>query len=299
MTQDQTKTAVDVSRVTVIGAGTMGAQIAMQAALSGFSTDLIDISQEQLNQATSTLTQRLDRDVQKGRRTQDQVDAAWGRLQFSTDRDTAAKGSDYVIEAAIEDLELKKKLFAELDELCPPHTILATNSSNIVSSQIAEATQRPEKICNMHFFNPALIMKCVEVAPNPATSQETVETTMALAVALGKTPVQLHQEIPGFVANRLLNAIRKEALDLYSQGIVSFEDIDTTARTALGHPMGPFELMDLVGIDVAYLIRLAEYEQTGDPDSLPHPELKELYEAGRYGRKTGRGWYTYDDSPAS
>lgn len=299
MTQDQTKTAVDVSRVTIIGAGTMGAQIAMQAALSGFSTDLIDISQEQLNQATSTLTQRLERDVQKGRRTQDQVDAAWGRLQFSTDRDTAAKGSDYVIEAAIEDLELKKKLFAELDELCPPHTILATNSSNIVSSQIAEATQRPEKICNMHFFNPALIMKCVEVAPNPATSQETVETTMALAVALGKTPVQLHQEIPGFVANRLLNAIRKEALDLYSQGIVSFEDIDTTARTALGHPMGPFELMDLVGIDVAYLIRLAEYEQTGDPNSLPHPELKELYEAGRYGRKTGRGWYTYDDSPAS
>ncbi|WP_267873177.1 3-hydroxyacyl-CoA dehydrogenase family protein [Nesterenkonia sedimenti] len=294
MTETQSTTASEINRVSVIGAGTMGAQIAMVAALAGFSTDLIDIKEQQLEQARTSLAKRLDRDVQKGRRSQDEVDATWDRMNLTTDRDAAVKQSDFVIEAAVEDLGIKKSLFSELDELCPPHTILATNSSNIVSSRIAEATNRPEKVCNMHFFNPALVMKCVEVVPNPQTSSETVATTTALAEAMGKDPVQLHKEVPGFVANRLLNALRKEALDLYNKGIVDFQDIDTAAKTALGHPMGPFELMDLVGIDVVYLIRLAEYEQTGDPASLPDPAVKELYEAGRYGRKSGHGWYSYE-----
>ncbi|MCY1157333.1 MAG: hbd 1 [Citricoccus sp.] len=282
-----------IRHVTVIGAGTMGSQIAMVSALAGFDTTLVDIAQLPLDRARTQLWERVDRDVAKGRRTAPDVAAAKQRLTFSTDRDTVVSGTDVAIEAAIEDLAIKRELFASLDAVAPTHTLLVTNSSNIVSSQIADATRRPEKVCNMHFFNPALVMECVEVVPHERTSPETVEAITALAQAFGKTVVRLKQEIPGFVANRLLNAIRREALALQEQGIAEVEDIDRAARTALRHPMGPFELMDLVGIDVVYLIRMAEYEQTGDPESLPAPSVKELYEAGQYGRKSGQGWYSY------
>ena len=282
-----------VNHITVIGSGTMGSQIGMVAALSGFETTIIDIAEDALQRAREQLESRMARDVEKGRRTQSEVDEAFTRLDFSTDRDAVVAGSDFVIEAAVEDLRIKRELFAALDQIAPPHAILATNSSNIVSSRIADATSRPEKVCNMHFFNPVLVMKAVEVVAHPGTSQDTVAITAALAEAMGKQVIHVHKEIPGFVANRLLAALRKEALQLYSDGVVSFEDIDIAAKSALGHPMGPFELMDLVGIDVAYMIRLAEYEQTGDPESLPNPELKKLYDAGRFGRKSGQGWYTY------
>ncbi len=282
-----------VNHIAVIGSGTMGSQIGMVAALSGFETTIIDIAEDALQRAREQLESRMARDIEKGRRTQSEVDGAFTRLDFSTDRDAVVAGSDFVIEAAVEDLRIKRELFAALDQIAPPHAILATNSSNIVSSRIADATSRPEKVCNMHFFNPVLVMKAVEVVAHPGTSQDTVAITAALAEAMGKQVIHVHKEIPGFVANRLLAALRKEALQLYSDGVVSFEDIDIAAKSALGHPMGPFELMDLVGIDVAYMIRLAEYEQTGDPESLPNPELKKLYDAGRFGRKSGQGWYTY------
>lgn len=284
----------DIKHVTVIGAGAMGSQIAMVCALAGYDTDVVDIAQEAVDRAAEQLHSRMDRDVSKGRRTREDVDAAFERMTFSTDRDACAAQADFVIEAAVEDLTIKRQVFAELDAVCPEHTILATNSSNIVSSRVADATNRPEKVCNVHFFNPALVMKCVEVVPNPATSPETVETAMALARSIGKAPVQLKKEVPGFVANRLLGALRTEALKLYEDGVADYEDIDVAARTALNHPMGPFELMDMVGIDVVYLIRLAEYEQTGDPASLPAESIREKYEAGEYGRKSGRGWYDYE-----
>ena len=280
--------------LTVIGAGTMGSQIAALAALAGFQTFLVDIASEQLDSAVQQLRGRLDRDVEKGRRTRADVDAAWALLSVTTDRDTSAAASSIVIEAAVEDLGIKRQLFAELDAVCAPGTILATNSSNIVSSRLADAVEHPGRVCNLHFFNPALVMECVELVPHPETSEETLHRAGAFAEALGKTVVTLQKEIPGFVANRLLNAIRREALDLYSQGVADFRDIDAAARTALRHPMGPFELMDLVGIDVVYLIRQAEHEQTGDPASLPDPAITELYEAGRHGRKTGQGWYSYE-----
>lgn len=288
-----TPTIESIERITVIGAGTMGSQIAMLSALAGYDTHLVDISTEQLDTAGDQLSQRMQRDVDKGRRASESVNTAWELLTLTTDRDHSASTSDFVIEAAVEDLTTKRRLFTELDELCPPHTVLATNSSNIVSSRVADATQRPDRVCNMHFFNPALVMECVEVIPHEETSESTVDTTVALAEALGKVPVRLSKEIPGFVANRLLNAIRREALFLQHEGVAEFQEIDKAAKTALRHPMGPFELMDLVGIDVVYLIRMAEYEQTGDPVSLPDPQLKELYESGHFGRKSGRGWYTY------
>ena len=284
----------DIKHVTVIGAGAMGSQIAMVCALAGYDTDVVDIAQEAVDRAAEQLRSRMDRDVSKGRRTREDVDAAFERMTFSTDRDECAAQADFVIEAAVEDLTIKRQVFAELDAVCPEHTILATNSSNIVSSRVADATNRPEKVCNVHFFNPALVMKCVEVVPNPATSPETVEAAMALARSIGKEPVQLKKEVPGFVANRLLGALRTEALKLYEDGVADYQDIDVAARTALNHPMGPFELMDMVGIDVVYLIRLAEYEQTGDRASLPAESIREKYEAGEYGRKSGRGWYDYE-----
>ncbi|MBO4145767.1 3-hydroxyacyl-CoA dehydrogenase family protein [Kocuria rhizophila] len=284
----------DIRHITVIGAGAMGSQIAMVCALAGYDTDVVDIKQEAVDKASEQLHSRMDRDVSKGRRTQQDVDAAFERLTFSTDRDACAAQADFVIEAAVEDLTIKRQVFAELDAVCPEHTILATNSSNIVSSRVADATNRPEKVCNVHFFNPALVMKCVEVVPHQGTSRETVETAMELARSIGKAPVELKKEVPGFVANRLLGALRSEALKLYEDGVADYKDIDVAAKTALNHPMGPFELMDMVGIDVVYLIRLAEYEQTGDPASLPAESIKEKYEAGDYGRKTGKGWYDYE-----
>ena len=284
----------DIQHITVIGAGAMGSQIAMVCALAGYDTDVVDIKQEAVDKASEQLHSRMDRDVSKGRRTQQDVDAAFERLTFSTDRDACAAQADFVIEAAVEDLTIKRQVFAELDAVCPEHTILATNSSNIVSSRVADATNRPEKVCNVHFFNPALVMKCVEVVPHEGTSRETVETAMELARSIGKAPVELKKEVPGFVANRLLGALRSEALKLYEDGVADYKDIDVAAKTALNHPMGPFELMDMVGIDVVYLIRLAEYEQTGDPASLPAKSVTEKYEAGDYGRKTGHGWYDYE-----
>ncbi|XJN90574.1 3-hydroxyacyl-CoA dehydrogenase family protein [Micrococcus luteus] len=283
----------EIRSVVVLGAGTMGSQIAAVSALAGYTTSLVDIQQKQLDRAREQLRQRLDRDVEKGRRDRGAVDEAWGRLALTTDRDRVAASADLVIEAAVEDLSVKRSIFADLDRVCPSHTLLVTNSSNIVSSRVADATGRPGKVCNLHFFNPALVMACVEIVPHEGTDPETVEAASAFVRSLGKTPVKLKREVPGFLANRLLNALRREALDLYEGGVADFEDIDLAAKTALGHPMGPFELMDLVGIDVVHLIRLAEYEQTGDPAALPARSIKEKYEAGDFGRKTGRGWYEY------
>ena len=283
----------EIRSVVVLGAGTMGSQIAAVSALAGYTTSLVDIQQKQLDQAREQLRQRLDRDVDKGRRDRGAVDEAWSRLALTTDRDRVAASADLVIEAAVEDLSVKRSIFADLDRVCPPHTLLVTNSSNIVSSRVADATGRPGKVCNLHFFNPALVMACVEIVPHEGTDPETVEAASAFVESLGKTPVKLKREVPGFLANRLLNALRREALDLYEGGVADFEDIDLAAKTALGHPMGPFELMDLVGIDVVHLIRLAEYEQTGDPAALPARSIKEKYEAGDFGRNTGRGLYEY------
>lgn len=284
-----------IKNITVIGAGTMGSQIAMVAALAGYETSLVDIKQVQLDQAKEQLWSRVDRDVEKGRRSIGDVEAAKARLKFSTDLDATVAVTDFVIEAAIEDLKIKRELFANLDRLAPAHAILTTNSSNIVSSRVADATSRPDRVCNMHFFNPALVMECVEVVPHEQTSAETVELAAQLAESFGKKVVKLNKEVPGFIANRLLNAIRREALSLQEDGIASAEDIDIAAKTALRHPMGPFELMDLVGIDVVYLIRMAEYEQTGDPASLPAESVQRLYEQGDFGRKTGKGWYCYNN----
>ena len=285
---------MSINTVTVIGSGTMGAQIAMVSALSGARTFVVDIKDEPLKAADEMLHKRMNRDIEKSRRTQEDVDAAFERLTFSTDRDAAAAESDLIIEAATENIDIKRQIFEGVDAVAPEHAIIATNSSNIVSSALANSTKRPDRVCNMHFFNPVLIMTCVEVVGGEHTSKETLDAVAEFGEKMGKDVVRLNKEVPGFIANRLLNALRAEALELYEDGVADFKDIDVAAKTALRHPMGPFELMDMTGLDVVYMIRKAEYEQTGDPASLPSKSVTELYERGDYGRKTGKGWYTYD-----
>jgi 3-hydroxybutyryl-CoA dehydrogenase len=266
----------------------MGSQIGMVCALAGYDACVQDVSTEALARARDQLRSRLERNVEKGRMTRSQVDEAFDRLEFTTDLEAAAGTADLVIEAAVEKLDVKREIFARLDRATPAHTILTTNSSTIVSSQIADATGRPDKVANMHFFNPALVMACVEVVRSPDTSDDTFDTVLELSRSLGKQPVALRREIPGFVANRLLHALRDEAIYLLEEGVASFEDIDLACRTALGHPMGPFELMDLAGIDIAYHAKLAR-------GGVPSRTVTERYERGDLGRKTGRGFYTYGD----
>lgn len=286
----------ELDKVLVVGSGAMGSQIAMVCALGGLTVSVYDLDPGMLDKARTELGARMDRNVAKGRMTAQERDEAFDRLSFGTDLAVAAAGADFVIEAAVEKLDVKRELFAELDRLCPEHTILATNSSSFVPSKIADATSRPSLVCNMHFFNPALVMKCVEIVPGPATADETIAATVALTRRIGKLPVVLDKEIPGFVANRILNAVRDEAIRLFEGGYASVESIDTACRTALGYPMGPFELMDLTGIDIGYFTKVARMEETGRPQDGPSKSVTELVDAGRLGRKTRRGWYEYDDN---
>jgi 3-hydroxybutyryl-CoA dehydrogenase len=285
---------LSINNILVIGAGTMGRQIAMSCALSGFVTILQDISDTALRAARTELENWAAGRISKGKLSAEDVELALSRLTQSTELATSAARSDLVIEAATERLDIKRAIFADLGEHAPAHAIFATNSSTLASSHVAEASGRAAQVCNMHFFNPALVMKCVEIVRNAQTSDATIATVTEVARALGKEPVLVNKEVPGFIANRMMGAIQQEALDLASKGVASIEDIDTTARTALGHPMGPFELMDLVGLDVIDFIAQATYAETGEPSDQPHPMITEKVGEGKLGRKSGQGFYLYD-----
>jgi len=271
----------------------MGSQIAMLCALAGYRTEVFDVSPGQYDGALPVLRARVERMVAKGRYQEQAAEAAFGRLSFTHSLEEAAASADVVIEAATERLDVKRDIFVRLGASAPPHAVLATNSSTLASSHLAEASGRADRLCNMHFFNPALQMECVEVVRNPQTSDDTVETVLELARTLGKKPVLARKEVPGFIANRLMGAVQKEALALLESGVASIEDIDSTARTALNHPMGPFELMDFVGLDVVNFIAEAAYAETGEATDAPDPRVAALVNEGRLGRKSGEGWYLY------
>jgi 3-hydroxybutyryl-CoA dehydrogenase len=190
-------------------------------------------------------------------------------------------------------------VFADVDRLAPPHAILATNSSYIVSSRVADVTRRPDKVLNLHFFNPALVMKLVEVVQGPHVSDETTQISLALCERLDKVGVHLKKEVEGFLLNRIFKAIYHEAMWLLEMGVASFEDIDKAQVYGAGHPMGAFRLMDLTGIDLAYIRMMEKFRETGDPADYPPPSLVERYMRGDYGEKTGKGWYEYADKPAA
>lgn len=287
---------MEINKIAVVGAGNMGHQIAMCAALSGFWVKCTDVNAEILNKAIQFADNYLKERVIKGKLSIEAAQQARENIAFVSTIEEAVANADLVIEAIIEKLDIKRKLFANLDKICPAHTILATNSSYIVSSKIADATARPDKVCNMHFFNPALVMKCVEVVQGSHVSDETVEAVMNVAKKMSKTPVLLHKEIYGFLVNRLLQATRQEALKLVDMGVASFEDIDTAAKNGLGYPMGPFELLDLTGIDLAYHVGMEKYRESGDSADKPSPTVVEKYSKGAFGKKVGKGFYDYENS---
>lgn len=283
----------DIKNICVVGAGNMGHQIALLSAICGFKVKCFDINEETLKKADAFVDSYLPGRVEKGRLTAEQADAARKNIEFVNDLQLAAGDADFVIEAATEILELKRRIYADLDRIAPKHAILATNSSAIVSSKIADATQRQDKVVNMHFFNPALVMKLVEVVKGPHVSDETAELTMQLSKTLQKVPVLLKKEVDGFLLNRIFAAISKEATWLLEMGVAEVEDIDNACVYGAGHPMGPFRLNDLTGLDLSYIMRMEKFRETGNPADLPNPRLVEHYMKGEYGEKTGKGWYDY------
>ncbi|MFC8561764.1 3-hydroxyacyl-CoA dehydrogenase family protein [Peribacillus frigoritolerans] len=282
-----------IQSITVIGAGQMGHQIAMLAALGGYETILQDVHENALNAAKEKLDVILTKWVQKGKLSEDRKLAAFSRLQYTTNLEKAASGADLIIEAVVEKLDVKQEVFAKLEELAPAETIFATNSSTIVNSLIASVTNRPDKFINMHFFFPPLVMDCVEVVMSDQTSEETAKLAMEVTENMNRTGVLLRKEISGFVANRILGALQREALYLYEEGIVDYKDIDLICRKALGHPIGPFELMDLSGIDVGYFVMQQRFNETGNQEDKPNACIEEKVNKGHLGRKTGKGWYDY------
>ncbi len=284
---------IPIQKVCVVGAGNMGHQIAMQFARYGFSTTCMDTNAEVLDNARIFAEQWSKKQVAKSQMTQQQSHEMSGRLRFTNDLTDAAKDADIVVEAVVEKLAIKRSLFKQLDNICPDHTILATNSSYIVSSKIADATKRPDKVINLHFFNPALVMKLVEIVKGPHVSDETVDAIMEVAVQINKEPTLINKEIYGFVVNRIFSAITQEACSLLDRGVASVEGIDNAVRNGLGHPIGPFQLLDLTGIDLEYTVLMEKYNETGSSSDKPSPAIVERYARNEYGKKTGKGFYDY------
>jgi len=283
-----------VTRLAVIGSGSMGAQIAQQAALHGAEVALNDVSDDQLDKAVAGNRRLLERRVAKGSLPAAEMEAALHRVRPTADLAEAVAGADIVIEAIVEQLEPKRRLFARLGELAPADAVLASNSSTMGISQIADASGRPAMCCNMHFFYPPLVMELVEIVRGPGTSDQTVERAVAFGREMGRVPVVLNKEIDGFIVNRILHAASQEAYRLLDAGVASFEDIDTAVEKGLNWPMGPFRLGDFSGLDVTYNARLHMYRTTGDERYRPSDQLRAKVEAGQLGRKTGRGWYVYE-----
>jgi 3-hydroxybutyryl-CoA dehydrogenase len=282
-----------VTQLAVIGAGSMGAQIAQQAALHGVDVRLQDKSPEQLKKALDSNRGHVMRRVEKGKLAQADAELALSRVHTTTELAEAVAGIDFVIEAVFEDLQLKRSVFAELDRAAPPETVLASNSSTMGISKIADATSRPERCVNVHFFYPVLVMDLVEVVRGPQSSDDTVERAMAMVREMGRTAVLVNKEIDGFIVNRILHAATQEAYRLLDAGVASFQDIDTAVEKGLNWPMGPFRLGDFSGLDVTYNARLHMYKTTGDERHRPSPQLEAKVKAGKLGRKSGEGWYSY------
>jgi 3-hydroxybutyryl-CoA dehydrogenase len=283
----------EIKTICVVGAGTMGAQIAQQSALGGYDVWLNDVDGEQLTKAVESNTKLLMRRVEKGQMSGTDAEAAIARVRTTTSLEEASGAADFVFEAIEEQLPPKRELFAALDAAAPAHTILASNSSTIPISKLADATNRADGCCNTHFFHPALVMQLCEVVKGPQTSDATIETTMELIRRIGRVPVLITKEIDGFVVNRILHAASQEAMRLYDGGYASFADIDLAVEKGLNWPMGPFKLADFSGVDITYNARRVKFEASGDEHDRPLEFLRKMVDAGRLGRKTGKGFYDY------
>ncbi|MEW5898511.1 MAG: 3-hydroxyacyl-CoA dehydrogenase [Bacillota bacterium] len=282
---------MEIKTLAVIGAGTMGRGIAQVAAMGGYDICLVDVEEKILQNAVGEIQKKLQKGVELGKVSPEQQKASLERIKTTTDRKLAASRADFVIEAVPEIIALKIEVFQDLDRVCPPHAILATNTSGLSITEIATSTRRPEKVIGMHFFNPVHLMKLVEIVRGMETSDETLAFTKEVAARMGKEVVEVN-ESPGFVTSRINALIGNEAFYLLQEGVARAEDIDKAIKFGLNHPMGPLELGDLVGLD-ARLRVLEHLHATLGEKYRPCPLLVKYVKAGRLGRKTGRGVYDY------
>ena len=280
-----------MKKIGVLGTGTMGAGIIQVLAQNGYEVVLRARRETSVEKGIATVNKNLEKLVAKEKITAEAKEEIMGRIKGSTDINIIAD-ADLIIEAATEEMESKKALFAELDKLCKPEAIIATNTSSLSITEIASATERPDKVIGMHFFNPVPAMKLVEIICGLATSEETKKTVTELATILGKTPVEV-EEAPGFVVNRILIPMINEAVGILADGVASAEGIDEAMKLGANHPMGPLALGDLVGLDVCLAIMETLYREFGDTKYRPHPLLRKMVSGGKLGRKTGIGFFDY------
>lgn len=281
-----------MKKIFVLGAGTMGAGIVQAFAQKGYEVIVRDIKDEFVERGIAGIAKGLSKLVAKGKMTEETKEDILSRITGTTDMSLAAD-CDLVVEAAIENMKIKKEIFAELDSICKPETILASNTSSLSITEVASATKRPQQVIGMHFFNPAPVMKLVEVIRGVATSQETFDAVKELSLAIGKEPVEV-AEAPGFVVNRILIPMINEASFILQEGIASVEGIDNAMKFGANHPMGPLALGDLIGLDVCLAIMDVLYNETGDTKYRASSTLRKYVRAGWLGRKTGRGFYDYN-----
>ena len=285
---------MEIKKIFVAGAGLMGGGIAQVCAQAGYDVTMRDISDEILEKSLKAIRWSVGKFVEKGK-VEGTMDDIMGRLKVTTNLSAAAE-ADFVFEAIIENLEAKRALFAELDKLCPAHTILATNTSAIPVTEIAEATQRVPKVAGTHFFSPVPMMRAVEIVKGLGTSDDTVETADSLCKSIGKETIRVNLDVAGIVLNRLNFPSTIEAIKLVESGVTTVDDIDKGMRLGFGRPMGPFETADMAGLDIGYNAMLAVYRETRDPKFHPPMLLQRKVKLGQLGRKTGIGWYRYDEN---
>lgn len=282
---------MEIKKIGVVGAGIMGRGIAQVASQTGCDVVMTDIEMRFVEGGIKKIDSFLSKSVEKGKIDTKEKDAIMGRIKGTLDM-ADLKDVDFVVEAVIEDLELKKDVFKELDELCRPDVVLATNTSSMSITEIGASTKRPDKVCGMHFFNPAPLMRLVEVIRGYSTSDETIKTATELAQKMGKTTVEVKKDSPGFIVNRILIPHFLEAIRIVEEGIASIEDVDKAVKNGLNYPMGPFELMDLTGIDIAYFVTEYFYKELNKENKWVSPNLlKTMVRAGKLGKKTNGGWY--------
>lgn len=283
---------MDIKKPFVVGAGIMGAGVGQLCAQKGYEVTIVDISEEIVEKAKGKVRAGLSRRVEKGKITEEEMESVLSRMNWSTDLDLA-KESDFVVEAVSENLGVKKEIFKKLDSICLPETILATNTTALSVSEVASATSRADKVIGMHFFNPAVIMKLVEIIRGEKTSEETIATAKKFAENLGKTPIATSKEAPAGIVSRILGGLLNEAVAVYSEGIASPEDIDEAMKLGAGHPLGPLALIDMIGLDIHLAKMETLYEKFKDERYKPPEVIRKMVAEGKLGKKSGEGFYKY------